>query len=31
MVFFMVLFARGKAERIDTMKGKLMAAWYQGT
>jgi hypothetical protein len=30
MVFFMVFFAHRKAENIDTMKGKLMLAWYQG-
>jgi len=30
MVFSMVLFAQSKAENIDTMKGKLMLAWYQG-
>jgi hypothetical protein len=29
MVFFMVFFARRKAESIDTTKGKLMQAWYQ--
>jgi hypothetical protein len=30
MVFFMVFIACSKAENIDTMKGKLMLAWYQG-
>ena len=30
MVFFMVFFARGQAESINTMRGKLMLAWYQG-
>jgi len=29
MVFFMVFIAQSKAENIDTMKGKLMLAWYQ--
>jgi len=29
MVFFMVFIACGKAENIDTIKGKLMLAWYQ--
>jgi hypothetical protein len=29
MVFFMVYVVRSKAENIDTMKGKLMLAWYQ--
>lgn len=31
MVFFMVYVVRTKAENIDTMKGKLMLAWYQST
>ena len=30
MVFFMVFGAGGKVERGDTMRGKLMLAWYQG-
>ena len=30
MVFFMVFLARSKVEIIDTMKGKLMLAWYRG-
>jgi len=29
MVFFMVFLARSKAENIDTMRGRLMLAWYQ--
>ena len=29
MVFFMVFFARNKAHYIDTMRGRLMLAWYQ--
>jgi hypothetical protein len=29
MVFFMEFIARSKAENIDTMRGKLMLAWYQ--
>ena len=31
MVFFMVFIACSKAENIDTMRGKLMLAWYQRT
>jgi hypothetical protein len=30
MVFFMVFVACSKADYIDTMKEKLMLAWYQG-
>jgi hypothetical protein len=30
MAFFMVFIARSKAESMDTMKEKLMLAWYQG-
>jgi len=29
MVFFMVFIACSKTENIDTMKRKLMLAWYQ--
>jgi hypothetical protein len=29
MVFFMVFIARSKAEDIDTMREKLMLAWYR--
>ena len=31
MVFFMVFIVRRKAYNLDTMKGKLMLAWYQST
>lgn len=30
MVFFMVFIGCSKADNIDTMKGKLILAWYQG-
>jgi hypothetical protein len=30
MVFFMVFVAGSKAEDIDTMKRKMMLAWYRG-
>jgi len=29
MVFFMVFIAGSQVEGIDTMKGKLMLAWYR--
>jgi hypothetical protein len=29
MVFFMVFIARGAVKTTDTMRGKLMLAWYQ--
>lgn len=29
MVYFVVFIARGRAGRVDTMKGKLSLAWYQ--
>ena len=30
MAFFMVFFTRCKAVDLDTMRGKLILAWYQG-
>jgi len=29
MVFFMVFIANSKADNIDTIRGRLMLAWYQ--